>query len=184
MQRLGIAFLLILGWNSAMAEHLRQVYEFSFIQTNGEIFNLSRFKGKVLLIVNTASQCGFTGQYAGLEKLHEKYANQGLVVIGVPSNNFGGQEPGTDEQIHDFCQLNFHVQFPIVKKTSVSGPDAHPFYVWAKKELGFGTAPKWNFHKYIINRQGQLVDYFNSITTPEASRVIKVLEKCLAEPEK
>ncbi len=164
-----------------MASNQNNIYQFSFEKLNGEDFKLSQFQGRVLLIVNTASECGFTKQYAALESLYEKYKEQGLVVIGVPSNDFGSQEPGTDDQIHKFCQINFGITFPIVKKEVVKGEHAHPFYLFAKNELGFGTAPKWNFHKYLIDRSGRLVDYFNSTTEPDSQKLVKVVEKLLEE---
>lgn len=140
---------------------------------------LSSYKDHVILVVNTASNCGFTNQYEGLEAIYQKYKDQGFVVIGVPSNDFGSQEPGTGEEIADFCEMNYGVSFPMTAKYKVKGKDAHPFYKWAKKELGFGTAPKWNFHKYLIGRDGGLIDYFNSPTKPRSSKVIKAIEVAL-----
>ena len=142
---------------------------------------LSQFKGKVVMVVNTASQCGFTRQYAGLEKLYKTYGDKGLVIVGVPSNDFGGQEPGSSEEIASFCKLNYGVSFPMAAKEVVSGDTAHPFYQWAAAGLGFGTSPKWNFHKYLINRNGQLIDYFNSTTAPDSGRLVEAVEKALAE---
>ncbi|MDE1901784.1 MAG: glutathione peroxidase [Alphaproteobacteria bacterium] len=160
----------------------KTAYDFTFqkLRENAPL-PLSDFEGKVLLIVNTASQCGFTPQYDGLEKLYNTYKDRGLVVIGVPSNDFGGQEPGTSDEIAHFCKINYGVTFPMTKKEVVSGAHAHPFYIWAKQTLGFGTAPKWNFHKYLIDRHGKLIDYFNSTTSPESDRVKKAIEKALAE---
>lgn len=163
----------------AEATH-KSAYEFSFKTLMGEEpMPLEQFKGKALLIVNTASRCGFTSQYEGLEKLYTTYEEKGLVVIGVPSNDFGEQEPGSSQEIANFCKLNYGVTFPMTSKEVVSGDTAHPFYQWAKKQLGFGTAPKWNFHKYLINRKGELVDYFNSTTSPESDRIKKAIEKAL-----
>ena len=157
-------------------------YNFSFMSLNSkEKLCLEDFKAKVILIVNTASKCGFTSQYADLEKIYKKYKNKGLVIIGVPSNDFGGQEPGNNEEIATFCQLNYGVTFPMTKKEKVSGEEAHPFYRWAKETLGFGTAPKWNFHKYLINRKGKLIDYFNSNTSPQSDRFKEAIEKALKE---
>jgi glutathione peroxidase len=157
-------------------------YDFSFHTLRGhEPLPLSSFQGKVILIVNTASKCGFTSQYAALEKLYEQYKDRGLVVLGVPSNDFGSQEPGAEQEIANFCQVNYGVSFPMTAKEIVSGKEAHPFYLWAKQKLGFGTAPKWNFHKYLVNRNGTLVDYFYSTTSPDAPRVIKVIEKELSK---
>lgn len=167
--------------NSA-ANATDNAYEFSFHTLVGhKPLPLSTYRGKVLLIVNTASQCGFTSQYAGLEKLYEKYKDRGLVILGVPSNDFGGQEPGSEQEIASFCQINYGVSFPMASKEVVSGKNAHPFYLWARQQLGFGTAPKWNFHKYLINRQGQLINYFYTPTAPDSTRFIKALEKVLDE---
>lgn len=142
---------------------------------------LSSFKGNVLIIVNTASKCGFTSQYAGLEKLYQTYKDRGLVILGVPSNDFGSQEPGTADEIAHFCQVNYGVSFPMTAKEVVSGKQAHPFYLWARQQLGFGTAPKWNFHKYLINRQGKLINYFYSTTKPDSPRFLKAVENALKE---
>ncbi len=162
----------------------KTAYDFSFkTLIDGKILPLSDFKGSVILIVNTASQCGFTSQYEGLEKLYQNYKDKGLVIIGVPSNDFGSQEPGNNEEIANFCKLNYDVTFPMASKEKVSGDEAHPFYVWAKKILGFGTAPKWNFHKYLINREGKLIDYFHSTTSPDNSSLKNTIEKTLAKPQ-
>lgn len=156
------------------------VYDFSFTTLIGaKPLPLAEFKGKVLLIVNTASQCGFTKQYAGLEKLYDEYKDQGLVVIGVPSNDFGGQEPGSAEEIAEFCEMNFGVSFPLTSKVVVSGEEAHPFYLYARETLGFAAAPKWNFHKYLITREGVLVDYFHSTTAPDAKNLRRAIAKAL-----
>jgi glutathione peroxidase len=155
-------------------------YHYSFHTLVGhKPLPLASFKGKVILVVNTASKCGFTGQYAGLEKLYTTYKDQGLVVLGVPSNDFGHQEPGNSHEIAEFCQLNYGVSFPMTSKEVVSGKDAHPFYRWAYQQLGFGSAPKWNFHKYLINRNGQLVTYFYSTTKPDSKKLIKAIEAAL-----
>lgn len=160
----------------------KTAYNFSFKELmGGDTIRLKKFKGKVLLIVNTASECGFTPQYEGLEALYNKYKHKGFVVIGIPSNDFGDQEPGSKKEIADFCKINYGVTFPMASKEIVSGSKAHPFYIWAKKILGFGTAPKWNFHKYLVDRHGNLVDYFNSTTSPDSKRLINAIERALAE---
>lgn len=157
-------------------------YDYSFAAlTDDKPLALAEYQGKVIMIVNTASHCGFTPQYAALEKLYEKYRNQGLIIIGVPSNDFGGQEPGGKQEIAKFCQVNYGVTFPMAEKTVVIGTSSHPFYQWAETTLGFGTAPKWNFHKYLIDRHGKLVDYFNSTTAPDAPKLVTEVEKLLAE---
>ena len=164
------------------AEAQQNAYNFTFDALMSETpVALSDYAGKVMLVVNTASRCGLTGQYEGLETLYQKYQDKGLVIIGVPSNDFGGQEPGTDTEIAQFCRINYGVSFPMTSKYSVKGSKAHPFYVWAKNTLGFGTAPKWNFHKYVIDRQGMLVEYFHSTTAPDSRRLLKVIEKLLEQ---
>lgn len=157
-------------------------YEFSFIAINGENeIALSQFAGKVVLVVNTASRCGFTKQYASLEKLYQCYKDKGLVIIGVPSDDFGHQEPDSNTQIQTFCQTHFGVTFLLTQKEHVKGRNAHPFYQWAKKTLGFWAVPRWNFHKYLINHEGQLVDYFYSFTDPNCKKIIKKVEALLSE---
>lgn len=178
-----MALVSILSPSSAEAAKLaKNVYGFEFqnIDEDGQI-KLSDYKGKVLLIINGASECGFTPQYAQLQALYKKYKDQGLVIIGVPSNDFGNQEPGTGKEIAKFCEINYGVTFPLTSKYIVSGDNAHPFYLYAKEKLGFGTAPKWNFHKYLVNRSGELVDYFNSNTSPDADKVVSEIEKLLAQ---
>jgi glutathione peroxidase len=133
------------------------------------------------LIVNTASRCGFTPQYKALEALYLQYKDKGLVILGVPSNDFAKQEPASDEEIASFCQINYGVSFPMTSKEHVIGQHAHPFYLWAKKRLGFLAAPKWNFHKYLLDKQGNLVNYFYSSTSPTAPRVVKEIERLLAQ---
>lgn len=155
-------------------------HDFSFTAIDGEPLFLSTFRGKVLLIVNTASRCGFTRQYEGLQALWDTYRDRGLVVLGVPSNDFGGQEPGSDAEIKDFCTMNVHVDFPLTAKTPVRGQNAHPFYRWAAREAGALGVPRWNFHKYLVAKDGRLVDWFATTTTPEAERLRAAVERELA----
>ena len=159
----------------------KTAYDFAFETLDGKPLPLSQFKGKVLLVVNTASKCGFTPQYKGLEALYNEYKDRGLVVIGVPSNDFGAQEPGSASEIKQFCQLNYGVTFPMTSKQIVSGDDAHPFYKWAYGVLGFGSAPKWNFHKILIDRDGHAVDYFASTTAPDSEKFKDAIEKLLSK---
>jgi glutathione peroxidase len=146
------------------------VYDFDAQQIDGKKVKLSTYRGKVLLIVNTASKCGFTPQFEGLEKLHETYADQGLVVLGFPSNQFGSQDPGTNEEIGAFCMKNYGVSFPMMEKIDVNGSGAAPLYQWLVKEkpglLG-STAIKWNFTKFLVDRNGKVVKRFESAETPE-----------------
>lgn len=157
----------------------KTAYDFTFETLGGDPMPLAQYKGKVLLVVNTASKCGFTPQYKGLEELYNKYKERGLVIIGVPSNDFGQQEPGTASEIKEFCQLNYGVTFPMTSKQVVSGDGAHPFYKWAYEVLGFGSAPKWNFHKILIDTQGNAVDYFMSNTVPDSEKLITTIENHL-----
>ena len=152
--------------------------------SGGDPISLADHAGQVVMVVNTASNCGFTSQYEGLEQLYQNYRDRGFVIVGVPSNDFGGQEPGSDGEIAQFCKLNFGVSFPLTTKYTVRGKEAHPFYKFARKILGFGTGPKWNFHKYLIGRNQQLIDYFHSTTAPDAKRVIQAVENALgAKPD-
>lgn len=153
-------------------------YSFKDIDT-GNPLAMSTFSGKAVLVVNTASFCGFTPQYEGLQKLYETYQERGLVVLGVPSNDFGKQEPGTAAEIQDFCDTTYNITFPMTEKEVVSGNGAHPFYAWAKTELGALAAPKWNFHKYLIGPDGRLVDWFATMTKPDDAKVIKAVEAVL-----
>jgi len=152
--------------------------------SGGDPISLSDFDGQVVMVVNTASKCGLTSQYEGLEQLYQTYKDRGFVILGVPSNDFGGQEPGSDAEIAQFCKLNFGVSFPMTTKYSVRGRDAHPFYNSAQKILGISGGPKWNFHKYLIGRNQQLIDYFHSTTAPDAKRLIKAVEDALSAKPK
>jgi glutathione peroxidase len=140
--------------------------------------NLCAFAGSAVLVVNTASYCGFTGQYEGLERLHAKYASKGLVVLGFPSNDFGNQEPGTGKEIADLCFNTYGVKFPMFAKTAVVGQNANPLY--AALTRATGTAPKWNFHKYLIDRKGNVIDEYPSKVAPEDKRLVADIEKALA----
>ena len=159
--------------------HAANAHDFRFTAIEGGELPLSTFKGKAVLVVNTASQCGFTPQYQGLEALWKEYKDRGLVVLGVPSNDFGGQEPGSNADIKKFCEVNYSIDFPMTGKVSVKGSDAHPFYKWAEKELGAPAAPKWNFHKYLVAPDGRLVDWFSTRTGPDADRLRKSIEAAL-----
>lgn len=141
--------------------------------------NLCQYRGKVALVVNTASYCGFTSQYEGLEALYAKYNAKGLVVLGFPSNDFGQQEPGDSKQIADFCFNTYGVKFPMFTKSSVKGKDVNPLYAQLIKATD--TTPKWNFYKYLIDRQGNVVAAYSSITTPDDKKLVAEIEKALAQ---
>ena len=155
------------------------IYDFNAKDLNGNEVDFAQFKDKVLLIVNTASKCGFTPQFEGLEELHQSYKDQGLVVIGFPCNQFGSQDPGSNEEIGAFCQKNYGVSFLMMEKIDVNGENEHPLYTWLKKqEGGFLTdGIKWNFTKFLINRQGEVVDRYAPTTKPKAleSEIVKLL---------
>ncbi len=155
--------------------------DFSATTLSGEDQSLSAYAGQVTLVVNTASECGFTPQFAGLEDLYKSYADQGLVVLGFPCNQFGGQEPGDEAQIGEFCQRNYGVTFPMFAKVDVNGDDAHPVFEWLKSEKGglLGSKIKWNFTKFLVGRDGQVLKRYGSTTKPE--EMAKDLQQALAE---
>ena len=156
-------------------------YSYSFKDINEEdVINLSDYKGKTLVVVNTASLCGFTYQYDGLQKLYDDYKDQGLVVLGVPSNDFGNQESGTNSEVKEFCESTFSITFPLTEKNVVKGKDAHPFFKWSKKELGFiGGVPRWNFHKIIIGKDVNAIAGYTSLTRQSSKKFISEIEKAL-----
>ena len=158
------------------AQYDQLATEFSFNGVQGNAINLSDYKDNVIVVVNVASRCGFTYQYEGLQALWSEYKDKGLVIVGVPSNNFR-QEPGSNKDIKDFCETTFGINFPITEKLNVVGIDAHPFYLWAKKNHGSGAVPKWNFHKIIIGKNGKVVETFASITKPSSKKFITAIEK-------
>ena len=161
---------------------IKNIYNFSSKDQKGEEVHLSKYSGKVLLIVNTASNCGFTPQYNGLQNLYKQYSERGFEVLGYPCNQFGGQEPSSDQEIEKFCQINYDVTFPLFSKIEVKGPSAHPLFKFlASSKPGLlGTqAIKWNFTKFLINRNGEPVRRYSSKTTPAeiSSEILKLLEK-------
>ena len=161
------------------ANYDKLAYDFNFNDLDGTPLNLAVYKGKVIIVVNVASQCGFTKQYEDMQKVWEKYQVKGVIMLGIPSNDFGSQEPGSNEEIKDFCEAKFGINFPMAEKVSVKGENAHPFYLWAKKNHGKSAIPKWNFHKIIIGKNGKVVDTFASITNPSSKKFIIALEEAL-----
>jgi len=164
-----------------MVKNDDSLYDFKLENITGETQPLSDFQGQVVLIVNTASECGFTTQYEGLQSLHEKYYDRGFQVLGFPANNFGGQEPGSDEQIQSFCKSRYGVTFPLFSKISVSGEDCHPLYSWltAQETPDGKGAIKWNFEKFLIDRKGKVVRRFRSITGPGRKKIRNSIEELL-----
>ena len=155
----------------------KSFFDFSINLIDGKKIELSEFKGNSILLVNVASNCGFTRQYSDLQNLYDTYKSKGLIVLGVPSNQFGGQEPENEKIIKDFCETNFDITFPMTSKYNVKGEEAHPIYVWAKKTYGNSAAPKWNFHKILINSEGKVQDTFASFTNPMSNKIIKQIDR-------
>ena len=166
-------------FGNVKAKYDKLFFDLNIKSNNGESLNLNQYKDKTILIVNVASKCGFTKQYTGLQTLYDNYKNKDFLVIGVPSNQFGGQEPGSNEQIKDFCETNFNITFPITDKVDVKGKNAHTIYKWAKDNYGNSTVPKWNFHKILINKEGKVHDTFNSFITPLSDKITKQIELVL-----
>ena len=157
-------------------DYSKLAYDFNFNDLDGSLLKLSEYKNKVIVVINVASQCGFTKQYEDMQKVWEKYKSKGVVVLGIPSNDFGKQEPGSNQEIKSFCESKFGISFPMTEKVSVKGPTAHPFYIWARENHGKSAIPKWNFHKIIINKDGKVAETFSSITNPSSKKFIKALE--------
>jgi glutathione peroxidase len=158
---------------------MSSAYEYGFNSIDGEPLPLTTFRDKVVLVVNTASKCGLTPQYDGLEKLYSDYKDRGLVVLGVPCNQFMGQEPGTEEEIQTFCSTTFGIDFPMTSKVDVKGEGAHPFYRWAEQELGEPAVPVWNFHKILIGKSGEALQAFGPRTEPQDAEITAAIEKAL-----
>lgn len=174
------AALLAAETGGAGAQPQPTAFDHAFDAIDGKKLDLAQFRGKALLVVNTASFCGFTRQYEGLQKLWDRYRDKGLVVVGVPSNDFGAQEPNAEGEIKNFCETNFGVTFPLTAKVEVKGSTAHPFYKWAADALGSGAAPQWNFHKLLIGRDGRALSAHPSRIEPLSGIMLDAIEKALA----
>ena len=173
-------FILMFSFiNKATSNNTKTFYDLKITSIDGNEIKLSKYKGKSILLVNVASKCGFTKQYTDLQNLYDLYKEKDFVVIGVPSNQFGGQEPANESEIKDFCETNFNISFPMTSKFSVKGNNAHPIYLWAKDTYGNSTIPKWNFHKILINKEGKIEDTFSSFTRPMSKKIIDKLENIL-----
>ncbi len=172
-----LIFLSLLSFNPL---HGDMIYDLSATDIDNQLKSLEAYEGKVLLIVNVASKCGFTGQYENLESLYQTYKDKGLVVMGFPCNQFGGQEPGTSDDIKSFCALNYGVSFPMFEKIDVNGPDQHPLYAFLTGENSpFPGKIKWNFNKFLVGRDGKILARFGSMTNPESSKVTQAIETAL-----
>jgi len=181
--RLCLGFLLAFASLAAPLVAGEGVYNFTLPSIDGEPTSLSTYKGKVILLVNVASRCGFTPQYSALESLYEKYKDQGFVILGFPANNFGGQEPGTNAEIKNFCTLKYNVTFPMFGKVSVKGADCTPLYQYLTQEANPNLAGdiKWNFTKFLVDRSGKVVARFESPVKPDSPEVVEAIEKLLKQ---
>ena len=169
-------------FNSSSSNHSANISDFKVKDINLKEVKLSEYKGKVLLIVNVASKCGFTSQYAGLQKIYEQYKDQGFEVLGFPCNDFGGQEPGTNEEIKNFCSLNYDVTFPMFDKVHVKGNEKAPLFELLTNNSTTGkSAIKWNFEKFIIDKEGNIVDRFRTATKPDSKKITSLIEKELSK---
>ena len=166
-------------FNKASAKYDKLIYDFEIESITGEKIDFSKYKHKVILLVNVASQCGFTKQYTDLQKLWETYKDKGLIVVGLPSNQFGGQEPGTNIEIQKFCKVNFDINFPMTTKINVKGENIEPIYKWASENYGKKAIPKWNFYKILINKNGKIEQTYSSMTNPMSKKLTKDIEEIL-----
>jgi len=175
---IGITIIMIFFKTQAHSNYEKVFYDFSIESIDGQIINLSEYKNKVVLLVNTASYCGFTKQYEDLQELWEKYKSKGLVVFGVPSNSFN-QEKNSNKDVKEFCEVNFNINFPLSSIYEVKGKNAHEIFKWAKDNHGSSAIPKWNFHKILINKSGKVEDTFASFTKPKSNKIINKIEGLL-----
>ena len=178
MKKLLVIFFMFSFFNKVVAENSGVAYDYSFNGIEGGQINLSDYKDKVIVVVNVASRCGYTPQYEDLQTLYNDYKNKDVIVIGVPTNNFK-QEPGTNDQIKDFCETNFGISFPMTEKINVIGANSHPFYKWARNDFGMSAIPKWNFHKIVIGKNGKIEDTFASFTKPTSKKFLRLIEKLI-----
>ena len=173
-----LSIVMFLFKTSATANNDKMLYDFSIESITGEMINFNNYKNKVILVVNTASYCGFTKQYDELQELWDLYKNKGLIVLGVPSNSFN-QEKKNNSDVKEFCEVNFNINFPLTTITEVKGKNAHELFKWAKDNHGKSAVPKWNFHKILINKEGKIEDTFASFIKPMSKKLIKSIESIL-----
>ena len=173
-----IIILMIFFKSTALANYEKVFFDFKIQSIDGEMIDFDKFRNKVILLVNTASFCGFTKQYNDLQNLWEKYQTKDLIVLGVPSNSFN-QEQSNDDEVKKFCEVNFNISFPLSTITDVKGDKSHEIFKWAKKNYGNSAVPKWNFHKILINRDGKIQKTFNSFTNPMTEKITSEIDKIL-----
>ena len=181
MKRLVIIALVIIMFffkNSATSGEQKDFYDLEVENINGEIINIKDYENKVVLIVNTASYCGFTKQYEDLQDLWDQYKSKGLIVLGVPSNTFN-QEKKSNDEVKKFCEVNFNINFPLTAITEVKGNDAHEIFKWAERNYGKSAIPKWNFHKILVNKEGNVEETYTSFTKPLSDKIINKIEEIL-----
>ena len=173
-----LVFIMFFFKNFASANYNKVFYDLQINSISGELIDLKKYKGKAILVVNTASYCGFTKQYDELQSLWDLYKEKGLIVLGVPSNSFN-QEKNNNADVKEFCEVNFNIDFPLTTITEVKGDNAHEIFKWAKENHGKSAIPKWNFHKILINKEGKIEDTFSPMTKPMSKRLIKSIENIL-----
>ena len=176
---IAITFFMFFFKNTAVSNYEKVFFDFNIKSISGDIIDLKEYKNKVVLVVNTASYCGFTKQYEDLQVLWEKYKSKGLIVLGIPSNSFN-QEKANDKDVKQFCEVNFNINFPLTTIIDVKGEDAHEIYKWAENNYGKAAIPKWNFHKILIDKEGKIIDTFTSFTNPLSKKIINKIEELLS----
>ncbi len=175
---IGLAIIMFFFKSSSYAQYEKIFYDFKINSISGDVINLNDYKGKPVLVVNTASYCGFTKQYDDMQDLWERYKDKGLIVLGVPSNSFN-QEKKNNSEVKEFCKVNFNINFPLTEITNVKGDNAHEIYKWAKDNYGKSAVPKWNFYKILINKEGKIEDTYASLTNPTSKKIINKIESLL-----
>ena len=173
-----LVFIMFFFKNFASANYNKVFYDLRINSISGELIDFKKYKGKAILVVNTASYCGFTKQYEDLQKLWEKYESKGLIVLGIPSDSFN-QEKKSNKDVKEFCEVNFDITFPLTTITDVKGENAHEIFKWAEKNHGKSAIPKWNFHKILINKEGKVEDTFSSFTKPMSQKIISKIDRLI-----
>tara|TARA_B100000965_G_scaffold42649_1_gene31307 strand:+ start:159 stop:707 length:549 start_codon:yes stop_codon:yes gene_type:complete len=176
---IAITFFMFFFKNTAVSDYEKIFFDFKIKSISGDIINFKDYENKVVLLVNTASFCGFTKQYAELQTLWDRYKSKNLIVLGIPSNSFN-QEKNKDDEVKEFCDVNFNINFPLSTITDVKGENAHEIYKWAEDNYGKAAIPKWNFHKILINKEGKIIDTFTSFTKPLSKKIIGKIEQSLS----
>jgi glutathione peroxidase len=175
---IGVSIIMFFFKSSSYANYEKIFYDFKINSISGDIIDLNDFKGKPVLVVNTASYCGFTKQYHDMQELWERYKEKGLIVLGIPSNSFN-QEKKVNSEVKKFCEVNFNINFPLTEITDVKGDNAHEIYKWAKENHGKSAVPKWNFYKILINKEGKIEDTYASLTKPTSKKITRKIESLL-----